>query len=328
MARLGRHNVLNFVFIDDDEEEDGCTDGIEEVFSFDMDKVAEALRRGANQEELSAVIEEAMVKDLPQRIAAARSGSRGEREAVPTSPTLTPRTGDLSALMTPPRSDVLEDLMTPPHHDQGASPHRGVSSTDLAARLQKIRGQNGSTRRRSSIAQHPQLIEAVNVAKAQHRKSLAKVVETELRQAAASPGLSTQPSLSSAPQEIRPALAAQVRRSLARAQRRRRASLIRAAEVLEAAGVGVGRQHAPNEVLEHLDVVQRAVETAARRHRESIIVAIAHVSNADEEEPEPMPEAEEKEKGTEPRAESYWQECVSEIVAVAYEAFTSCLLRK
>eukprot|EP00913_Durusdinium_trenchii_P032977 g30872.t1 len=367
MARLGRHNVLNFVFIDDDEEEDGCTDGIEEVFSFDMDKVAEALRRGANQEELSAVIEEAMVKDLPQRIAAARSGSRGEREAVPTSPTLTPRTGDLSALMTPPRSDVLEGLKRVPIGQlRCASPHRGVSSTDLAARLQKIRGQNGSTRRRSSIAQHPQLIEAVNVAKAQHRKSLAKVVETELRQAAASPGLSTQPSLSSAPQEgtnpacyvgktlnaleeIRPALAAQVRRSLARAQRRRRASLIRAAEVLEAAGVGVGRQHAPNEVLEHLDVVQRAVETAARRHREmgcpdgrrstarqtrqdlrgsSIIVAIAHVSNADEEEPEPMPEAEEKEKGTEPRAESYWQECVSEIVAVAYEAFTSCLLRK
>ncbi|OLQ01216.1 hypothetical protein AK812_SmicGene16072 [Symbiodinium microadriaticum] len=45
LARLarGHSKALNFVFMDDDEddEEDGCADGLEEIFSFDLAKVAE-----------------------------------------------------------------------------------------------------------------------------------------------------------------------------------------------------------------------------------------------------------------------------------------------
>jgi len=179
MARLScMRNVVNYIFIDDDEE-DGCTDGIEEVFSFDLEKVAEALHRGADQDELSQIIEEAMIQDLPHRIA--------ESEVIEvheTSSTVTPCTGDLSALMTPPRRRI-EDLMTPP--EGTVSPHFGrgaVSSTILAERLQNIQGEGcSSRRRRSSIAQHPQLLEAVSTAQSRHRRSLAKVVEAELREA-------------------------------------------------------------------------------------------------------------------------------------------------
>ncbi|CAL1161217.1 unnamed protein product, partial [Cladocopium goreaui] len=166
MARLSMRNAVNFVFIDDDdEEEDGCTDGIEEVFSFDLEKVAEALRRGADQDELSHIIEEAMIQDLPQRIATGSGEARHEE----TSSTVTPRTGDLSALMTPP-CEAPEEGPVSPQFGGGA-----VSSTDLAARLQKIGGGAcSSRRRRSSIAQHPQLMEAVSTAQSRHRQSLAK----------------------------------------------------------------------------------------------------------------------------------------------------------
>jgi len=322
MARLCMRNVVNYIFIDDDEE-DGCTDGIEEVFSFDLEKVAEALRRGADQDELSQIIEEAMIQDLPQRIA--------ESEVIEvheTSSTVTPCTGDLSALMTPPRR--IEDLMTPP--EGTVSPHFGrgaVSSTILAERLQNIQGEGcagcASRRRRSSIAQHPQLLEAVSTAQSRHRRSLAKVLEAELREASRR---SLAASLSVSPEEGLPRpSAAQVRRSVAGVQRRRRSSLIRAAEVLEAAGVGVG-QDAQREVDRHLDVVQRAVEMAARRHRQSILVAVAQIPvTVDEEEPEPMPEAEPKSGATSPRP-SFFQAWVNDIVAVGYEAFKGCLYRK
>jgi len=182
-----------------------------------------------------------------------------------------------------------------------------VSSTDLAARLQKIGGGScSSRRRRSSIAQHPQLLEAVSTAQSRHRQSLAKVVETELREARrrslATP-LRQRECFSSPEESVHCPSLAQVRRSVAGAQRRRRSSLIRAAEVLEVAGVGIGQQQAQIEVEEHLDLVQRAVEIATRRHRQSILEAMARISIIEEEdEPEPMPEAEPESGGaTSPR---------------------------
>lgn len=325
MARLSMRNAVNFVFIDDDdEEEDGCTDGIEEVFGFDLEKVAEALRRGADQDELSHIIEEAMIQDLPQRIATGSGEARHEE----TSSTVTPRTGDLSALMTPP-CEAPEEGPVSPQFGGGA-----VSSTDLAARLQKIGGGAcSSRRRRSSIAQHPQLMEAVSTAQSRHRQSLAKVVETELREARRRSLATPLRQCCSPPEEEslrRPSLVAQVRRSVAGAQRRRRSSLIRAAEVLEVAGVGIGQQQAQIEVEEHLDLVQRAVEIATRRHRQSILEAMAQISVIDEEdEPEPMPEAEPESGGaTSPRPQSFFQDIVNEIIAVGYEAFRGCIFRK
>ncbi|CAJ1334660.1 unnamed protein product [Effrenium voratum] len=317
LARLGKRNVLNYIFIDDDEEEDGCTEGIEEIFSFDMDKVAEALRRGVDRSELSSVIEEAMVKDLPVRIS--------RSQAMPSSSsTLTPRTGELSGLMTPPSMPDLEGLMTPPKGPASSCGQgkRFEMEAELAARLEPLEKPSGGRQscparagmRRSSIAQHPQLLEAVSAATARHRRSMAKVVEAELRQ-----------------DGLRPSVAAKVRRSVASAQRHRRASFIRAAEVLEVAGVGVGESGAQEEVLEQLDVVQQAVEEAARRHRQSIIVAVAHVTNTiDEEEPEPLPEGHEDDAPLSPTSptspasplnfESYLQDAVNEIIAAAFAA--------
>eukprot|EP00439_Symbiodinium_sp_Y106_P027476 s730_g3.t1 len=150
LARLARGNskALNFVFIDDDEDDeedpsipDGCADGLEEIFSFDLAKVAEALRRGASEHELTSVIEEALVSELPERLAAAKEGA-----PMSACSTATPRTGDISGLMTPPSllSTDLEGLRTPPPAEGRVSPcigcpPGGVSAADLTRRLESQR---------------------------------------------------------------------------------------------------------------------------------------------------------------------------------------------
>ncbi|CAE7717695.1 Nsun2 [Symbiodinium sp. CCMP2592] len=329
LARLARGNskALNFVFMDDDDddEEDGCADGLEEIFSFDLAKVAEALRRGASEHELTSVIEEALVSELPERLAAAKEGA-----PMSACSTATPRTGDISGLMTPPslRSTDLEGLRTPPPAEGRVSPgigcpSGGVSAADLTRRLESQR--QPRSRRRSSIADHPQLLQAVGQIAKRHRRSLAQIVAAEIRK-----------------QDAPPRSFAKVRRSVASRQRQHRSGLIHAAEVLEAAGVGVSGSASSEKVAEQLEAVRRALDRAKRRHRQSLIVAVHHVHGSiHEEDQQRRPDAPRESQGlaataapTDQGSEiaeehpseeqgSFFQERVNEIVAAAYAAFGS-----
>jgi len=209
--------LMEFAVNDGEEDEDDGAD-LQNLFSFDPDQVAEALKRGATLDELVQSIEDAMAQRLEQRLA----DFRGE----PTGLGTPPRMGDLTGLMTPPDS-------TP----------KPLNQADLSARLAKCR--------RSSV-----VMAAVNEASTRHRHSLVQVVAAGLTGAPSDP--------------------AKLRQSLVMANRLHRLSLVRAAEVLEAAGVE--DRHASVELQQQLELVQQAVKAAQRRHRLSVVRAVAEVT--------------------------------------------------
>lgn len=187
----------------------------------------------------------------------------------------------LSGIMTP---------MTPPSRadlEEGADPTRkerldavaGSPSPDvLAARLQAEIVTATPGRYRSSIAQSPQLVQAV--CKATRRKQ-------SMMQAAVAEQL-----CGSVKAEDRDAAVAKARQSVSNACRLHRMSVIQAAEVLEAAGIGVkveplegalGASAAKAERREvdgKLRLVQKAVDIARQRHRQSVVAAARNVACA------------------------------------------------
>jgi len=259
---------------DDDSEADDQE--LEELFGFDPETVAEALRRGASLLELSDVIEEAMAGILETRLAAStatlvakqcRASSPHEATA---SGECAPRvTGDLEGLMTPTRSEGCDGDQTPPVASAPTVPGLEFLGMCVQERLASV---SGSKRRRSSLASHPQLADAVSAQSARHRRSLFAAVTA----GGAVEGMLT------------PAALSNVRRSLAGAHRLRRQSLLKAAEVLEVAGVGVeagstgtsvvgaaAAASSPQAIVsQQLRLVQRAVERARQRHRQSIARAV------------------------------------------------------
>lgn len=263
--------------LDDGHDEDVAAIGsYEDAFDFDMRQVADAVKKGVPTKEVSALIQAEMFQSLQERL---QRGTTTEQDT-----TARPgMTEDLSGMMTP-----------PPAADAGAS---SVDSDKLKEKLGALEKQTPTRYRRSSIAQHPQLLEAVGAAASRHRQSLTHALQSEL-----------------AGKSVSPALAGRVRQSLVGMQRQRRASLIKAAEVLEEAGVGTeGSNDSPEEVEAKLQQMQKAVEGAWKRHRASVATALEAASRSlgdgdlEVADPgKPMP------------SQALTQERVNQVVAAAY----------
>jgi len=214
----GNQNIFS------DEEEDGeLEEDIDEMYAFDLQIVAKALQEGADKSQLQDIIESEMQKKLEEKLAKDATGIEQPSQG---------------AVHDMPLPQDVAGLMTPPDGNQ-------ADISELAERLKPV-----AARRRSSIAQHPELLQAVGAARAVHRKSVV--------QAAAA-----------AASELQPGDMSKVRQSIAATCRNRRASLIKAAEVLEAAGVTSSA-----EVSQQLKMVHRAVEGARRKYRQSLAAAV------------------------------------------------------
>jgi len=289
-ARVG-DGACPCISLDDGSEavEDGTLGSYEDAFNFDMRKVADAVKRGLPEEEVSELIQAEMFQSLQERLQSGPSVQEVSAAMPPRDAARPYMSEDLSGMMTPPRVAAAS----------------GVDGCELEGKLQGVLAEQSSTEercvdvtparcRRSSIAHHPQLLEAVGAATSHHRRSLAEAVETEL-----------------AGKTLTAEMAGRVRQSLVGMQRQRRASLIKAAEVLEEVGVGTtGSRHAPEEVGAQLQLVQKAVEGAWRRHRASVATAVEAASGGAVPSPanvKLMP------------CQTLTQERVNNVIAAAYE---------
>jgi len=288
---------------------------LEDMYSFDIAMVADALRRGVGLDELSEVIEDGMASTLERGLAGdvdelpivesasgtvtpdtlgddfpyglhctlARdlSGRMTPGRATPgkATPTVLPALGgatefvadELSGRMTPPWDDELAGRMTPPDGGQSLTVSPAFVSS-LSMRLRQSLSSVQTKRRRSSVAQHPELVHAVRSAHARHRQSMA----AEVALAHGRQGL--------------PHSADRMQQAVASACRVHRKSVLQAAEVLEVAGIGVNEKSSEvisleenaaqmAEVDEQLHLVQEAVNAARRRHRTSIAEAMNKVAS-------------------------------------------------
>lgn len=246
-----RHTLFEFADQEDDDKEDICD--IFDQYCFDLDRVALALKEGASLEELVQVFEEGFAESLEQRLPAALEAQRTASLARQCS---THITGEMNG---PAMGEDVTGLMTPPEGSEKAR----LNAADLVSCLR----QSMARFRRSSVADCPTLMAAVNDASTRHRRSLAQAA-IDLQRMPADPS--------------------RLRQSLVAANKHHRLSLIKAAEVLEAAGVGVGSSSFPSdaaaatEVESQLQMVQRAMETARRRHRLSVVKAVEDLKGTSE----------------------------------------------
>jgi len=250
---------------------------IEDEFAFDEDRVAEAVRRGANAQELDEVIQEAMAGALEARMtgnlpvpqdtrpAAVTGGNRlmvpgAEPHTDASEGSTTCRvTGDLGGLMTPTAPSGSE---TPSADDATSPGAAALDEEELQLRLQKAAATK--TRRKPSfvprLSKLPQLADAVRVETARHRRSFAQVA-----------ALVENADLGEKPTR-------NVRRSLTSAREVRRQSLLKAAAVIETATVGdeaeASSPTSTQEVDKQLRLVHRAMLSAREKHRLSIVTAV------------------------------------------------------
>eukprot|EP00929_Paragymnodinium_shiwhaense_P011505 TRINITY_DN1172_c0_g1_i1.p1 TRINITY_DN1172_c0_g1~~TRINITY_DN1172_c0_g1_i1.p1 ORF type:complete len:582 (-),score=164.15 TRINITY_DN1172_c0_g1_i1:168-1913(-) len=274
-----------------DDEDAFCPDpedpaGIEKLFSFDMQRAAEALRNGASVEELAHIFEEGLEQTLGTRLGQLlEAASSKETESVeglmtppvrsgaatPTKVSGSPAAemGDVSGLMTP----TAEEAKTP------------LTAERLQAHLQSTLSASPPQKRQSIAMGHATLASAVRRASTHFRRSLC---------AAAS---------------MSPEKDNKVRQSIAQRSRRMSATYWKAAEVLVAAGI-VGTDDAGDGAAEasmtpekaspgapeetalspecaidaSLEKVHQAMEVARRRHRQSLCEAIQKVTEREEDE--------------------------------------------
>jgi hypothetical protein len=231
------------------------------MFSFDLEKIAEALKRGVGQEELQNIIEAEMASSLENMMAESSQVSLSDPSPL--------MAGDLSGRMTPPLGEssqhdataaALAGRMTPPTtsgNEQGTP-----SAAELANRL----GAVSAKHRRSSMLQNRRISMALQCACAEHEDSLAKAMVKEL-------GATTECD--------RQEVAQVMRQCVMNSRRQHRQSLMKAVDVLEAAGLGEefdqespNDEHSSSQVKSQLQFVQQAVDVARRRHRQSIVQAV------------------------------------------------------
>jgi hypothetical protein len=248
---------------------------LEDVFSFDLDKVADAVRRGVDKEELQQIIEESMAASFEAAIAEHAVQLPDLDEVSPL------MAGDLAGRMTPPSTAAcdLAGRMTPPNGTAVQSHQPQNFANCLVDALA-----NPGMRRRSSIgtiATSRRLSVAMQAACTKHRQSLMKVAELEAQKIQEA---------DHAGKDDGGKVTAEIRNCVLKADRRRRQSILKAAEVLEVAGLGKdsddeapGASLTNSEVSVQLQVVQEAVELAQKRHRQSISFAIRNVEQLREE---------------------------------------------
>jgi len=257
---IGREleDMFQFASLDLDDEDYE----LNQIYDFDLERVAAALRRGAGQEELQELIAEDMATNLENMMIAPPLENLSEPSPL--------MAGDLAGRMTPPTGGgeqcaataaMLAGRMTPPLSQEGK---HDPSAEDLASRLANL---PNSCRRRSSLTTTPhgrRISQAMQSARTEHRRSLVKAMAEELEN---SPGLETK--------EV-------ARHCAINSIRNHRLSLMQAANVLEAAGFGGEQDNeldstecfSPSHVKMQLELVQRAVDGARRKHRQSIAMAV------------------------------------------------------
>mmetsp|Transcript_56074 Transcript_56074/g.111443 ORF Transcript_56074/g.111443 Transcript_56074/m.111443 type:complete len:605 (-) Transcript_56074:161-1975(-) len=262
--------------LDDPSEADEWRYDIEDEFDFDPDRVAEAIRRGADEQELTKVIQEAMAGALEDRLtgnillsqdARATAATSGNRLMVPGAEpnndscegSTSRVTGELGGLMTPTAPSGSE---TPSADAAASHAAAALDGEELQLRLQKAAA--ARTRRCPSfvprLSKLPQLADAVRAQTARHRQSFARadaLVENA---------------------DLEEKSARHVRRSLASARSVRRQSLLKAAAILETATTTdvpeAANPTAAQDVDKQLRLVHRAMLSARESHRLSVVKAV------------------------------------------------------
>merc|ERR1719199_2168565 len=166
-----------------------------------------------------------------------------------------PMAADLAGRMTPPMATDLAERMTPPN-SAAAAAGRTSPLTELSRCLEQELSASPARRRRSSVMQCRRLSVAVNEVCSLHSQNLAKAAAHELK-ATTGDGNAEE-------------VAAEIRQCVLSSHRRQRQSILQAAEVLEAAGIGedsdeessVKERLTSSEVTAQLQFVQKAVEGA------------------------------------------------------------------
>jgi len=252
-----------------DSDDGDAGPGLEDMYRFDLDCVAAALRRGADADELIRAFEESMCNDLESRLSAA-----GDLRSAPRSaPRSTPRSAQSSfggeglkfSGASTPVERRLSGLMTPeprPEPQDQADAFRGESTAMAANEISRRLAQAEQLRRRRfSALEHRRLTEAVREETSKRRQSLQQIATRRLSREVA-------------------------RRFVVHECRLHRKGLLKAVEVLETAGVGSvveSVNHDEAEVSRQLRRVSDAMQAASRKHREHVVNAVRAVGGV------PMP---------------------------------------
>merc|ERR1740139_1810913 len=298
-----------------EEEPDG--DSLEALFAFDLDKVAEALKTGADVQELTNLIEESMGDTLGEVIEGrldaadeleeedADSDAEGRVEdagdAGVGQPSPAGACFELSGLMTPELREGEDALVVEP--EQLVSQVHEALPEEVRCR----RASAGALQRRLSV----RLVDAVQEASRQRRKSVMLACE-DARARRLGEDFA---------EEDRAAAIEEMRRLVSKDARNHMKSLLKAAEVLEVAGIGLNDEapEAPAEecketevadkrrpavdtlgtqISDKLQLLQDAMKDARRRHRQSIAQAVQEASVANDRASQSTTKRAQKKRGT------------------------------
>jgi len=233
---------------------------LEDLFRFDLEEVAAALRRGDGLDQLQEIITKSMTAHLDPM--ATLPVSLGEPSLL--------MAGDLSGRMTPGR-------MTPKSTDSGEVGDLSACTSPVLEGLAKRLSESPTPcrvsaavegRRRCSMMQS-RLSIVVTEACARSKESLVSAAAQECRMQAETTGK----------QADMEELTVAARECVIKSHRQRRQSLLQAAEVVELAAVCEETGHSeewgadhltPSQLTMQLQLVQEAIEGARQRHRQSM----------------------------------------------------------
>lgn len=267
----------------EDDDDEGAFSDINDQYEFDPAKVAALLKQrpGVTLEELTDEIGKAMEEATVAKLANVPAFAASPIDMAEPSPMMA---GDLSGRMTPPSmsGDLsgrmtpldLAGRMTPPHAAQPL-----VTEAEITNALTKhMAGASAGKRRRSSLAHCRRLSVAVDDACKKHRESLVTAASQELSILGSEADVAQE-----VPEDIwrvQRQKEKEIQRCMEASHRQRRQSLLKAAEVLQEAGVGEDSKVdlSEEEVTAQLQLVQKAVEGARKRHRQSIRLAVSNVA--------------------------------------------------
>jgi len=246
----------NMSFATGDNSDSGSDDDdLDEEYDFDHEKLAELVKSGADRMQLASVVEDAMASALERKLARKAGKEPRDIEALAAAAAAEGKTNedgswDLEGHMTP------TGQMTPPA-SAAASP--ALDADAVAERAKEAIALANARRRRSSAArkQIPGIALAMEQAKERRRQSLAKKFNG---------GADAQDKIQAAMEQARG---------------RHRASMCKAADVLECADYDLDGAQS-SDVAQKMRLVQQAMEDARVRHRRSISTAMQQLQQSPE----------------------------------------------